>query len=86
MYCNTEVKRMIHKIILANLPQENSVDVPDEADLISLGFNSLNAVPLILEIEETFKFEFDIDEIKYDNFQTIGDIIKLVSQKISGST
>lgn len=80
-----EVKQKIRQIIMANLPQGNSEDVPYEADLFSLGFSSLNAVPLVLELEEAFKFEFDMDEIQYDNFQTIGDIIKLVSRKVSGS-
>jgi acyl carrier protein len=63
----------------------NSEEVSDEADLFSLGFTSLNTVPLVLELEEAFAFEFDMDEIQYDNFQTIGDIIKLVSRKVSGS-
>ena len=78
-----EVKQKIRQIVIANLPQVNSNDVSDEIELFSLGLNSLNTVPLVLELEEAFEFEFEIDEISYDNFRTIEDIISLISRKVS---
>ena len=78
----TEVKQKIRQIVINNLPQGHNHEMSDDADLFSLGFNSLDAVPLVLELEDAFEFEFEGDDISYENFRTIEEIFKLITFKI----
>jgi acyl carrier protein len=78
----TEVKQKIRQIVINNLPQGLNDETPDDADLFSLGFDSLYAVPLVLELEEAFEFEFEGDDISFENFRTIDEIFRLVTVKL----
>ena len=77
------IQEKIHKIILDNITNISESDLSNDVELFSLGLNSLNAVSLVLGLEEIFGFEFDMDEISYESFRKISDIVKLVSEKLN---
>ena len=58
-------------------------DVTTESELKLLSLDSLSFVAVLVEIEEKFNIEFELDEILMSNWQTVGDVIKLVEVKIS---
>lgn len=76
------IKTKIRQLILENIPNLSGNELSDNIELFSLGLNSLNAVSLVLGLEETFGFQFDIDEIGYDSFRSISNIVELVKRKL----
>jgi len=76
------IKTKIRQIILENLTEIKEEDLTDNVELFSLGLNSLNSVSLVLGLEETFGFEFDMEEISYESFRAIADITQLIKSKI----
>ncbi|ELS02522.1 acyl carrier protein [Xenococcus sp. PCC 7305] len=76
------IKEKINQIILENMPGISVKELTDNVELFSLGLNSLNAVSLVLGLEEIFGFEFDMNEISYESFRTIADIVGLVRNKL----
>ena len=79
-----EIQQKIRQVVLANLPKVTSEELSDDAELFSLGLNSLNTVPLVLGLEEVFGFEFEMDEISYESFRTLVEITELIKGKIGG--
>ena len=65
------IKQKIRQLILENMPNISANELSDNVELFSLGLNSLNAVSLVLGLEEVFDFEFDMDEISYESFRAI---------------
>ena len=51
------IKAKVHQLILDNMPNISANDLSDDAELFALGLNSLNAVSLVLGLEEIFGFE-----------------------------
>ena len=76
------IKQKIRKLILENMPNISANELSDNVELFSLGLNSLNAVSLVLGLEEVFGFQFDMDEISYESFRAIADIVELVKGKL----
>lgn len=76
------IKQKIRQLISENLPDISTSELTDNVELFSLGLNSLNAVSLVLGLEEVFDFEFDMDEISYESFRAISDIVDIVSEKL----
>ena len=77
------IKAKVYQIILANIPNLKEEELTDNIELFSVGLNSLNAVSLVLGLEETFGFQFDMDEISYDSFRAITDIVELIKTKVN---
>ena len=46
-------------------------------------FDSMTVVTVILLLEEEYDIEFDDDEITADSFATLGDLVKLIEQKLA---
>ena len=76
------IKNKINQIIMENMSGISANELSDDVELFSLGLNSLNAVSLVLGLEEIFGFEFDMNEISYESFRTISDIVGLVKNKL----
>ena len=76
------IHEKIEQLLLENLHNISAEELSLNAELFSLGLNSLNAVSIVLGLEEAFGFEFDMDEIDYEYFKTIGTMILLVKRKI----
>ena len=58
-------------------------DVTPESELKLLSLDSLSFVGAIVEIEEIFSVEFEIDELSVSDWKTVEDIIKGVEKKIN---
>ena len=77
------IKQQIHQLLLENLPDVSANQLSDDVELFSLGLNSLNAVSLVMGLEDRFGFQFDLDEISFDQFRAVSDIIELVTRKLA---
>ena len=58
-------------------------NVKTESELKLLSLDSLTFVGVIVEIEDTFGIEFDIDEILISAWDTVGDIVNNVEKKLN---
>jgi acyl carrier protein len=72
-----EVKSIVLNIFKNTTASELSLDT----DLNDIGLDSLNAIQLIVQLEETFDITIDDDELLYDNYDTVSKIIEIVNQK-----
>ncbi|MGB3239937.1 MAG: phosphopantetheine-binding protein [Geitlerinemataceae cyanobacterium] len=79
------IKQQIHQILQDNLNDATPQQLSGNTELFALGLNSLNAVSLVLGLEDTFGFEFDLDEISFDSFRVVSDIVDLVTRKLGVS-
>ena len=77
-----EIKLKISQVLLSHLPKLTVEELSDNVELFSLGLNSLNTVQLVLALEETFGFEFEMYEFIYESFRTLADITEVVKNKI----
>ena len=76
------IKQKIHQLLLDNIPDISVNQLTDGVELFSLGLTSLSAVSLVLGIEDIFGFQFDLDEISFDRFRAVSDIVELVTKKV----
>ena len=68
-------------IIKSVLESEENID--SEADILSLGLDSINFVQLVVELEEQFGFEFDDNMLTYDKFKNVNYISDYILSKIN---
>ncbi|MDO0925019.1 acyl carrier protein [Streptomyces sp. TG1A-8] len=75
--------REISTIVRAQV--EELIGVPadfDDGDLLAdHGLDSLSGVELTLRLEEVFDVTFEDEELSFDHFATVRDIVGLVSGK-----
>jgi acyl carrier protein len=57
-------------------------DIPLDADLANLGLNSIKFISLTVELEKLYNITFDDNELLYDSFSTINNIIERIFLKI----
>lgn len=76
-----EIKEKSHNVVLDILPTVTSQELSDDMDLFSLGLDSVNAIMLVMNLQDTFGVNFETSEISIENFRTIGDIVKLIERK-----
>ena len=53
-----------------------------EAQLISLGFNSISFIKMVVKIETEFDIEYDDDMLLIDKLNTLEDLSKYIQSKI----
>ncbi len=53
----------------------------EDIDLFTLNMDSINAIRLILALQDTFGVAFDSSEVSFDNFRTVGKIAELIARK-----
>ena len=58
-------------------------DISFESELSLLSLDSLSFVNVIVELEEAFGIEFELDELNIFAWDTVGDIIKCMEEKIN---
>jgi len=75
-----EVKASVLRTVQRVLKLEAEVD--PEADLRSLGLDSMKSVALIVDLEETFGIIFDDDELIFEYFSTCNKIVERVENKL----
>ena len=74
-----EIENEIRKIVCSH------VDVVLDPDKIQnngtfdlLGINSINFIRVIIELEEKYSCEFDIDMLSFDAYPNFGEFVKYV--------
>ena len=78
------IRQKSHNVVLDILPTVNSEELLDDMDLFSLGLDSVNAIMLVMSLQDTFGVNFETTEISIENFRTIEDIAKLIETKKGG--
>lgn len=76
-----EIRQKTQAVLLNVLPDVSPSDLSDEVDIFTLGLDSINAMTLIFNLQEAFGIELDTSEINFENFQTIQNLVRLVSSK-----
>ena len=72
-YQKDQVKQVLSNVLVANLE-----DILDETNLKEeLGMDSLNAVEIVIKIEEIFNI--DVPDYKIENLNIVSDIYDLIS-------
>ena len=74
------IKQKSHNVVLDILPI-NKDELLDDMDLFNLGLDSVNAIMLVMSLQDTFGVNFETSEISIENFRTIEDIAKLIESK-----
>ena len=74
------MKDKIVEIIRKACALEETISPESELKLLSL--DSLSFVEAIVDLEQIFEIEFDLEEIGGSVWQTVGDIIKSVEEKL----
>ena len=67
------------RIIKESCALEEVVSLESELKLLSL--DSLSFINILVEIEEIFEIEFDIEELGIFNWETVGYIVKVVEER-----
>lgn len=77
----TGIEGKVVQAVIATLPGVTISDVDPETELFGIGLDSVNAVELVLRLEDEFGIEFGLDEIEYDSFRTVSSISDLIRNK-----
>lgn len=75
------IKKTSQNLVLDILQHLTQDELVDNQDIFSLGVDSINAMMLILKLQDTFSVGFEANEISFDNFRTIGNIAELIARK-----
>jgi acyl carrier protein len=75
------IKRKSHDVVLELLPDVRSEELSDTTDLFDMGLDSINAMTLVLSLQDAFGIQFDTNEISFENFRTVADIAELINRK-----
>ncbi|MFN6558743.1 MAG: acyl carrier protein [Nostoc sp. ChiSLP01] len=75
------IEQKTRNVVLSVLPNINSEDLSDTSNLFSIGLDSVNAMTLVLKVQNTFGIKFAATDINAENFQSVATIVKLINQK-----
>ena len=68
--------------IIAKIAHCKIEDVKPESELMALGIDSLKAITVLFELEETFDIE--IDDESAGEIQTVQDAIDYIDKEVNG--
>lgn len=79
-----EIKETVRQFILTNfLPGEDAANLTDDTELKESGIlDSLSTLKLVSFLEETFKVEFEANDLDAGNLASVASIEKLVRSKL----
>jgi acyl carrier protein len=77
------IEQKTKNVVLSVLPNINSEDFSDTSNLFSIGLDSVNAMTLVLKLQNAFGIKFAATDINAENFQSVATIIKLINEKQS---
>lgn len=78
-----DIRERLVKLVLSEIGDGEGQELPDDARLIEdLGYDSLQLMSIIAEIEKEFGITFDDSDMLFDNFNRIGDLYNLVSSLV----
>lgn len=78
------IKQKSHRVVLDILPIVKSEELLDDMDLFNIGLDSVNAIMLVMSLQDTFGINFVTSEISIENFRTIENIVELIKRKKGG--
>ncbi len=81
-----ELRTKTQNVVLELLPNVGSEELSDESDIFSLGLDSINAMTLVFSLQDAFDIKFETNEISFENFRTVADIVELIQKKKQLST
>ncbi|WP_034860608.1 phosphopantetheine-binding protein [Ruminiclostridium cellobioparum] len=74
-----EIEQKIFELIKKNIANEK-MDIL--ANLTDLGINSITFVKILIAIENEYDFEFDDDDLNFENFKTVSTLAKYVEDRL----
>lgn len=80
----TEIHQKSRAVVLGLLLDVSEQELSEDTDLFDLGLDSINAMTLVLNLQQAFGLKFDTSDISFENFCTIGDIAQLIQRKQNG--
>ena len=81
MMTTDTIKEQIQQLILDVLPDISLQELQEEEDIFSLGLDSINAMTLLSNLQDTFDIQLETDEINFENFQNVDSILAMVEAK-----
>jgi acyl carrier protein len=75
------IKQETTNLVLKVLPNITSEDLSESSNLFSMGLDSVNAMSLILKLQNNFGIKFAANDINAENFQSVATIVKLIDKK-----
>ncbi|WP_182301959.1 phosphopantetheine-binding protein [Cohnella cholangitidis] len=75
------IELKISEIVREMLKVHGNVNLTADQNLFDIGLDSLNAIQLIVRLEEEFDIIIDDDELIFDNFDSIEKIMEIMKNK-----
>ena len=82
----TALQKNIWDIILHTLNKQQEDDISMDTNLASIGFDSVNFITMIIELENELNFEFNDEMLLMAKFSTIGSLIDYVESEVIQKT
>lgn len=79
---NTQLDQGIREILAEHIPTIDA-DLPDDADILSMGTDSVSMLLVITEIENRYSITISAEELPYDQLRTVSDIASFVAAKLN---
>ncbi|MCX8130467.1 MAG: acyl carrier protein [Clostridia bacterium] len=73
------IESKLVSIIKQNVSFINDIDPANK--LQDLGINSITFIKIVVAIEAEFGFEFNDDELNYDKFNSLSDVVKYIDER-----
>ncbi|NSW92018.1 MAG: hypothetical protein HPY74_15340 [Firmicutes bacterium] len=73
------MRELIKEVVELTVPIE---EVGIEDDLMNLGMNSINSIKVIVAIEGEFGFEFDDEDLNFENFRNIRKLVSYIESRM----
>ena len=78
-----EVKEKVYQIIAEELSIQEKIIIDDDVLLIEdLGFDSIQLMNLIVQLENRFEIDFTDSDLLFESYNQIGDLCSLVCNLI----
>jgi len=78
-----KIESEVRDIIMENAELTVPIDqVGNEDDLMSLGMDSINSIKVIVAIEQEYGFEFNDDDLNFENFRNIRKLVLYIESRI----
>lgn len=76
-----QIKQKTEDVVLNLLPDVTSKELSEDTDIFGLGLDSINAMTLVFNLQDAFDIQFESEEISFENFRTVADIVELIKTK-----
>lgn len=73
-----ELKVILNKLNSLNIPIE---DVKENQELLKYGFNSIDYIQFIVNIENNFEIEFNEEDLEFSKFPTLNHFERYINEK-----